>query len=113
MTRADTERGSVISWTRDGSEPSHAPVYSQRSHVHHSDSLIAQETGKGKAINIFQTIDIFFVQTIYLCQQQDANKLGKVASLSTQSCQPEKKSVQENGQKKLQFPAFANVELHR
>jgi len=46
-------------------------------------------------------------------KHQDANKLGKAASLSTQSCQPEKKSAQENGQRKLQFPAFANVELHR
>ena len=44
----------MISWTRDGSEPCHAPVRSQRSHVHHSDSLIAQETGKGKAINILK-----------------------------------------------------------
>lgn len=50
------------------------------------------------------------------CQKHnDADNFTKLATLSTQSCLPEKNPalIQENGQNKLLFPAFANVERHR
>ena len=67
----------MISWTRDGSEPCHAPVRSQRSHVRHSDSLFAQETGKGKAINIFSTVDIFLCKRFIFDSSKTQTSLAK------------------------------------
>lgn len=48
-------------------------------------------------------------------KHHDADNFTKLAKLSTQSCLPEKNIalIQENGQNKLLFPAFANVERHR
>merc|ERR1719147_276014 len=46
-------------------------------------------------------------------KHQDANKLGKHANLSTQSCQTEKKFINETVQTKSHLPAFGNLELFR
>lgn len=46
-------------------------------------------------------------------KHQDANKLGKHANLSTQSCQTEKKFINETVQTKSYLPAFGNLELFR
>ena len=67
----------MISWTRDGSEPGHAPVRSQRSQVHHSDSLIAQETGKGEAINIFLMVDIFLCKLFIIDSTKTQTSFAK------------------------------------